>query len=229
MAITKVQSVTGVGATLVLNGVVAGNALFLLESYLRVGGTSAAAATPTDSNGTFSISSADTTIVLGGDFIGAAIWHEQNAAAGTHTVTPATGLTYNCTLVEFSGLATSGLLDVAKSAGTSNFSGTSQVTGTTATTALIVLCLGVGTGNSNVGLTDPVTNYTALQLIQNDASDLATHHSFRVLAATGTQSATENWTDNEAGQTSMACIATFTGGVAAANNLLPWAARLGFI
>src|SRR5258708_39794694 len=121
MVILKVQAVPGAGAKLVLNGVAAGNSLFLIESYLRVGGTSAAAATPTDSNGTFAISSADTTIVLGGDFIGAAIWHEQNAAAGTHTVTPASGLTFNCTLSEFSGLATSGLFDVAKSAGTSNF------------------------------------------------------------------------------------------------------------
>src|SRR5258707_11880063 len=120
MAITKVQSVTGAGATLVLNSVVAGNTLTFEMSYLRVSGTNAAAATPTDSNGTFSVSSADTTFAIGSDHIGAAIWHEGNAASGTHTVTPDAGVTHNCTLTEWSGLSATPL-DVAKSAGTANF------------------------------------------------------------------------------------------------------------
>ena len=59
MAITLVQSVTGNGATLVLNGVAAGNALFLIDSYFRSASSGVGEAVPTDSNGTFLAASAE--------------------------------------------------------------------------------------------------------------------------------------------------------------------------
>jgi hypothetical protein len=150
----------------------------------------------------------------GGD-IGVGIFHEQNAAAGTHTVTPQANTSHNSTLAEFSGLVVSGLFDVAKSAGSLVANHTSQVTGTTATTAqaselvVIALCVGAGSGANPMNIVDPVSGFTTLQLVDNDATSVGTHHSFEVIAATGTQSANESWTATEATITSMGCIATF--------------------
>src|SRR5258708_9129159 len=122
MTIAKVQSVTGAGATLVLNGVASGNMLSVQESYLR-SGSATVAGTRTDSNGTLAVASVDATFSLSGSGTGAATWYEKNAASGTHTVTPDSGVSYNCTLTEWSGLDTGSPFDVAKSAGTSNFAG----------------------------------------------------------------------------------------------------------
>ena len=215
MALTKVQSVTGAGATLVLNGVAANNALTFQESsFDNSSGT--ALATPTDSNGTFTIASADAgTQATGLGFALVGIWYNQAAAAGTHTVTPQARNGYNGTLTEWSGLATSGMLDVAKSAGSGAGGQTSQATGTTSATAqadeLVLICLSVGAtpGAANIGLTDPVSTFTTLQVVNDDAGNIGTMHSWKETAATGTQSATFNWTDNSATETTMGCIATF--------------------
>lgn len=217
MSIVKVQSVTGSGATLVLNGVAAGNAVFIVDSYFRNISTGIGEAIPTDTNGTFLAASADAPFVLNATDVGVGIFYQQNVAAGTHTVTPQANSFHNTTLVEFSGLSISGLFDVAKSAGTAGFAGTSQVTGTTLATAqadelsLIALGLAAATGSANVGLTDPVASYTTLLLAQDDLTTVAAQHAYRVLTATGTQSATFNWTDTESSQFCMGCIATFLG------------------
>jgi len=216
--IRLVQSVTGGGATLVLNGVVAGNTLLLIDSYFRIGSTGVGESLPTDSNGTFVASSADAPFLFNGaSDIGVGIFHQQNVASGTHTVTPQANTSHNTTLAEFSGLAVSGLFDLAKSAGSTVANHTSQVTGTTATTTqaaelvAIALCVGAATGANPMSIVDPVSGFNRLQLVDNDATSVGTHHSFKVIAATGTQSANESWTATESVITSMGCIATFKG------------------
>lgn len=212
---TKVQSVTGNGATLTLNGVAAGNTLFVLDGYFRTVTTGLAEAVPTDTNGTFVAAIAPLPLIEGSSDSGGAIFYQENAASGTHTVTPQANSFHSTTLVEFSGLLTSSSIDVTKNASTANFAGTSQVTGTTSTTAqadelsLIALALTANIGNANVGLTDPVTNYLTLQLVQDDSTTVAVQHAYRILTATGTQSATFNWTDTEINQYASGMIATF--------------------
>lgn len=231
MAISKVQSVTGNGASLTLNGVASGNALTLQLTYLRFTTTGARAATPTDTNGTFTASAGDVNplpAVFGGGDSGIGIWIEENTASGTHVVTPEADNIIHSSLCEFSGLATSSSLDVAKSASTVGGSQTSQVTGTTAATgqaselALICLNAGAAIGVANIGLTDPVTNYTTLQVLNDTNTDIGVMHNFRVLSSTGTQAATYNWTDNEANQVSIANIATFKAAAGAAPDQI-WA------
>ena len=212
-----VQKVTGNGATVVLNGVGAGNALFLLDSWFRTSTTGAAEATPTDSNGTFHISNANAPIFISSAAVeaGVGIFDQQGAASGTHTVTPQANSGHNTTLCEFSGLVTSSMFDTGTSAKSVVNNHTSQATGTTPTTAqsdeLVLICCAIvaHTGSSNVGWTDPVTTFTTRQIVINSATDIATHHSSKNVAAVSTQTATELWIATEGGIGSMACIATF--------------------
>jgi hypothetical protein len=74
---------------------------------------------------------------------------------------------------------------------------------------LIAFGLGAGVGSSNVGLTDPVSGFTSLQVVQDDSSNLGTFHAYKTISSVGTQSATFNWTDTESGQISAAAIATY--------------------
>ena len=222
MAIAKVQTTSGNGTSLVLNGVASANMLTVATSYFRFSGTGAPG-TPTDTNGTFAVASADPP--LSGDFIiGTAIWDEKNCASGTHTIG---GLesTHWSTLTEWSGADTTGPFDVAKSASSNVGAHTSQATGTTNTTSqademvYIAFCAGATPGASPMGLTDPVSGFTTLKVIQDDQNDLGVMHAFKTINATGTQSATFNWTDNSASETTFACIATFkaaSSGVTAA-------------
>lgn len=220
MAIAKVQSVSGNGATLVLNGVAAGNALIYVSAYNRQPGTGVAETTPTDSNGTFAASSNDAAVQvtsISNFDIGASIFHEQNAAAGTHTVTPQANTIHNCSVTEFSGLLSSGMFDVAKSAKSIVGSQTSQVTGTTLTTAqaneleVIGLAILQSTGGNPIGLTDPVAGTTTLKLDQNTTTDIGDQQAFKVLSSVGTVSETFNWTTVDASTGSFGCIATFKG------------------
>ena len=217
MAITKVQQATGNGATVALTSVAAGNLLTLHDSYFRAVSTGASESAPTDTQGTWSVAQAGVPgieVPLGYD-CGSGIFYQANVAAGTHTVTPQTTFAHNATLAEWSGIATSTPFDVGANAKTNNSSFTSQVTGTTATTAqadeLVLISLGLAapTGVADVGFTDPVTGFTTLQKVINDASDVGTFHAYKIVAATGTQSATFNWTDSEANQFAGANIATF--------------------
>ncbi len=213
-----VQSVTGNGPTLQLTGVAPGNSLICIASTFRAPSTGIAAATPTDSNGTFSIASADTpsTFTSGTtDDCGIGIWYQANVAGGTHTVTPEALNGFDATLLEISGLVVPGLFDVAKSAVTNNGSQTSQVTGTTAVTAqaevlvIIGLALAAAGGVANVGLTNPVSGFTILHINQNDSTGIACLHAYKFISAIGAQSATFNWTDSEANQASHGAVAVF--------------------
>jgi hypothetical protein len=214
VAIALVQSITGNGATLTLNGVASGNLLTLQDSYFRGTSTGIAEAVPTDTNGTWSVASAGVPGIFSGKDNGSGIFYQAAVAAGTHTVTPQANSDHNATLCEWSG-AISSPLDVAANASTNAFTGTSQVTGTTAATAqndeisLIVLGLAANIGVTDVGFTDPVSGYTTIQKVSNDLTTVATFHAYKVLTAAGAQSATFNWTDTEADQFCGAAIATF--------------------
>ena len=230
MAVVKVQSISGSGATIVLNGCVAANALVMLDSYFRTTGTGVGEATPTDSNGTFSVASADAPAGFAGgtNDVGVGIFYQQNIASGTHTVTPQANTEIHATLTEYSGLSTTGMFAAGsvKSAKTAETNHTSQVTGTTTTAAAvgdlatITFCIAASPGAANIGLTDPVTNYTTLHIAQDDATSVAREQSFRVLTSGGTQSATFNWTDASASQSSHAAIATFVAVSAVINIIL---------
>lgn len=215
MSIAKVQSVTGNGATLVLNGVVAGNALIYASAYYRITSTGVAEATPTDSNGTFIASSSDSPAVNASQDIGASIFHEENAAAGTHTVTPQANTIHNCSVTEFSGLLTSGILDAANHDTNIAGSQTSQGTGTTQTTVqadeleIIALAILQSMGGNPIGLTDPVAGTTTLKIDQNTVTDLGDQQSFKVLYSIGAKSETFNWTTTDSFTGSYGCIATF--------------------
>lgn len=219
MAVVKAQSTTGNGATVVLNGCVAGNALIYQCSWFRSVGTGVAEATPADSNGTFSISRADTPASFGaGNDVGVSIFHQQNINAGTHTVTPQANPEHHVSLCEFSGLSTTGLF-VAGSANSAKINETaglvSQLTGTTSTAAavgdlaVIDVCVAGNPGSASMGFTDPVAGYTTLQLSNDDASSIGVSHGFQVLASGGTKSATFNWSDSGSSRSAHAAIATF--------------------
>ncbi len=216
MAIVFVQKITGNGATVVLNGVVAGNSLYVTDSYYRATSTGAAETVPTDSNGTFLGANVDGANASAGQDVGVGIFYEKNCAAGTHTVTPQANTAHNTTLSEFSGLDTVTLLDKTAAAGSGSGTGTSQATGTTPVTSvsnelvIIAFCMGdSGVGSTNVGLTDPVANFTSLFVIQDDQADLATNQAYRIISATGAQSATFNWTVSHVSQWWDCDIATF--------------------
>jgi len=219
-----VQSVTGSGSTLTLNGVGARNLLTLQSSIFRntsTGGT--AESTPTDSNGTVEVAIAPTTSVWhsGVDDTGAAIFFVKNANSGTHTLTPENAPSKHRTLAEWAG-ALSSPFDVSASGTTSASAHTSRTTGSTSATAqdanlvLIAHAVGAATGAADIGYTDPVDGFTTLQKVVNDASDLGTFHAWRQISVGGVQSATFNWTSSESDMGSQAVIAVFkmvpTGG-----------------
>lgn len=174
--------------------------------------------TPADSNGTFSIAIAGTPSKFGvaNHDAGTGIWYQQNAAAGTHTITPENlSATQHYTLLEISGAPTSGALDKVVDAKTDNTSHQTQVTGTTAETAqpgeLVVIGVGIGATNgiSNINLVDPPAGFTTLYKMNNSASDLATLHAYKFIIGAGPQSATFDWVDSETEQASHADLATF--------------------
>lgn len=220
MAITKTQQATGAGATIELTGVAAGSMLtFEWSIFQAFAGTQGGP--PTDTNGTFVLAVAPTGFDYGiGNGVACGIWYQANAASGTHTVTPpATADGLNMSLVEWAGVATSTPLDVTASAQTSD-TGTSQATGTTATTAqadeLVMIGLGMAApvGNSDVGFTDPVTGFTTIHKVVDNLTDIGTFHAFKVVSSVGTQAATFNWTHSEANQGRQAVIATFKAAAA---------------
>ena len=229
MAITQVsgQKVTGSGATIVLTGVTAGNTLILQTGYYRTNTTGVAETVPTDSTG-------DTWLVGRADIpqafdsgpahdLGASIFYLPNATAGTHTVTPEANTSHQQCLSEFSGLMTSASLDQSTSNKSNADTHTSLATGTTATTTqadeLVVInhAIGARNGVSNITYTDPVSGFTTLYNQPNDATSVGVLQAYKVLATTGTQTATFNWVSGETFMGSQAVIATFKAAGAAAN------------
>jgi len=237
MAITFVQKVSGAGATLVLNNIVAGNALFMPDGYFRGVTTGLAEAVPTDTNGVFVASKADVPVLVGSiGEVGVGTYHQQNAAAGTHTVTPEGNTAHETALAEFSGMATSGILDQVVGNERRDAVGTNLASGNTpATTQADELAISAfvwgtsGAGTNPIGIVDPIANYTTLHITQDGISGLPVHHSYRILAAIGAQSVTENWTDNEVASEKIS-IATFKAPAAATQiPYQPWLQRGPFM
>lgn len=226
MTIAKVQGVSGNGATHVLNSVVAANCLTFQDSYFRASSTNLAEAIPSDSNGTFTVGRADLPQVLGSQDAGVGGFFEKNCAAGTHTVTPEVNSGHNGTLTEWSGVDTVSPL-ITGNSGKNTGTGLSQATGASASASsgdlslILYSMVASFTGNANVGLTDPVTNYTTLSAIQNDATDVAAMHSFRLLSAGGTETATFNWTYSQLEQFWQAAIFVLKQTASAAESIGP--------
>lgn len=224
--ITNVQSTTSATTSITLNGVAAGNTLVLLVGWYRDTGTDAVFPTPTDSNGTVAVatSPAPADDSLNAHDMGAAIFYVTNANAGTHTFT-LNAVNNHATLVEFSNMAVASF-DVAANARTQgSSSATSQVTGTTASTAqaselVVIACSLAATsgGTSDVGWTDPVSGFTTLQKTINISTDLPVLHAWKEVSATGTQAATFTWTTGNATGFMQAAIATFKATVASGGN-----------
>lgn len=107
--------------------------------------------------------------------------------------------------VEFSGVADSAAVDLSES--TSSATGDAALTtaGTTAQADELVLALaGVSNDDPNVNLTNPTTGYTELGAYQNSNAILGFHASYKIVSATGTQSAT--WTHDNTSQDGWAAI-----------------------
>jgi hypothetical protein len=215
--ITNVQSTTSATTSIALSGVTAGNTLVLIVSWYRDVGTGAAFPTPTDSNGTVAVATAPTPATASAPHdLGVAIFYVTNAASGTHTFTLASLSESHATLVEFNPMALSSF-DVATNAKTdASSSGTSQVTGTTASTAqaseLVVIACTYGNqsgGVSDIGWTDPVSGFTTLQKVSDSATQLPTFHAWKEVSSIGTQAATFNWTTGSSSGYMQAAIATF--------------------
>lgn len=217
MAIAFVQKVTGTGS-LVITSVAAGNTLIVCHSALRNPQTQAVIATPTDSAGTLTggIGGVPAKFVGGSYEIGVGVFFEANAASGSHTITPEACANNQVSVSEYSGMVTASLLDVSATAKFSDGTETSQVTGTTSTTAqnaeliIIAFALGHNVGVTNIGLTNPVSGFTTLHIANDSGADIGAMHAYKIVSVTGTQSATFNWTDSELGS-EHAAIAAFKG------------------
>jgi hypothetical protein len=223
MPATKVQQATSTGAAPALSGVVQGNFVYLFSHAFRSASVTAETAA-TDSNGT--VTTQDRLAVASGpDGILAAAYYVPNANSGTHTFTCQNfgAGAQERAVFEFSGVEKSANpLDVKTSNSTTVAGATSVTTGTTGATGqadeliLVGATLGGSPGVLNVGWTDPIAGFTALAKFSNDSTDIAGLTNFKNVAATGTQTATFNWTDNTASpQGAIALIGAFrnaTGG-----------------
>jgi hypothetical protein len=231
MAISIVQSTTGNGATIALNGVTAGNTLIFLETLFRgSSGTSAAIAVPTDTQGTWSTAIAPTLVGIDAsiNWCGVGIFYQENVAAGTHTLTPASATGNGSkwmSLLEVSGLTTSSV-DKTNSGSTANTSHTSRTTQSTGVLtqadeiSFIAHAMGASIGVSDCGYTDPVTGYTTVKKVVNSLSDIATFHAYKIVSATTALNETFNWTASETNMGSQAAIATFMAAAGGANVLM---------
>lgn len=137
--------------------------------------------------------------------------------SGTFTVTVSPAFTSNnyitFVLLEISGLQTTSVLDQTATANIAS-PATSTTVGPTGTTAqadeLVVAVLSTETGDTNLNLTVP-SGYTEIATEQNGNS-LAGHQSaYKIVTATGTQSAT--WTHDGTANTG-SLIATFKAAAA---------------
>jgi hypothetical protein len=214
-AASVVQSTTCSSGTCVLNGVTAGNTLILVQSFYRNTTTGAALATPTDSAGTFSASLTPTPgLFLSAHDTGLGVFHELNAASGTPIVTPNNTTAWYASLLEVSGLVSASVVNVTASDTSTQTQHNSQVTGTTSATAqpkemvIIAFASASSPGVSNLALTDPVSGFTAIQKVNDKASEIGAMHSYKFTTTTGTQSAQFDFTDRSSNHRSQGGIAT---------------------
>lgn len=220
LAWTKVQSVAGNTTTstmsVALTGVAMGNLLVIeVSAYAN---TSTAPA-PTDSNGTVSTAVAATGEPLGaGDYSITGIFYVQNAASGAHTFSWSgltSGYDYKATATEYSGAATTSVLDVtANNKGTGSAlatltSGTTTALSTASDLAVVSISIAAQVGSSNIAITDPPTGYTSLGSGSNTSTDIGWEQAYQFLSSSAAQSTTWNWTPDASTQYAAAAIATF--------------------
>jgi len=171
---------------------------------LYTGADNGTIAPPTDSAGSFTIPTNARQDAAGSDHIWAAICHQQNAAGGNHTITPATiavggGGELECWIYEVTGMpATANVRDV----GFVNVIGTAQSwtvqSGTTPQVGDISFVITVyeNTANfANAGLQNPPTGWTALDVNQDATNFIPTQLSYKIVSSAGTQSASYSTTD----------------------------------
>lgn len=227
MAITRVQGATANGGVIFLTGCAAANFLSLQSSWFDNASPNTEN-TPTDSNGTYSVGLAPTAADFGGLAIGTGNFFMANIAAGSHSTTPQTKTDPRRTLTEWAGVSTVTPKDVTAVSSVANTNHTAQATSSTSATAvspslaLAQMALTASPGATTVGFTNPVTNYSTLQISSDDATSIGMMHIDQILAATGVQSATFNWTDASASQSSQASIVVYkgaSGGAAATNRI----------
>lgn len=211
-----VQTVTGGAAStsaasfpLTISGVAAGNVLTAQMTCSVVGGTSQKFAIPTDTNGTWASG------VLPSEFIPVGTAHLNNAAAGTHTVTFAlqsgSMSSYHFTLCEWSGFASNVMVvDVSNTGSASTAQALSLGSVSPSSSNEIVLAaIGVGAspGVTNVSITDPPTGFTSLQVGNNDQTDIAFEHSYKISSGTASLTPSWSWTDSSTTASAAAIVA----------------------
>lgn len=162
-----------------------------------------------------------------------AIFYRENAPSGSHspaiTIAGTSVRSARAAIMEFSGLLTSSSLDVTASgsAGSGVTSGNTGTTGTTAQAdALAIAVMGIdpfpnSTGNN---ISNPPSTYTNVLIVQDDQTNpfIACNVAYKVLSATGTQSASWTW-DTASGY--VAGIAVFKASAGGGGGNAPRAAH----
>jgi hypothetical protein len=196
--------------SLSVTGVTAGSTLVLvLWDY--VGGGGANYGTPADSNGTMV---AQSTLVANTNVMSQLkIWTQQNAAAGTHTITLANPSGFadgECFFAEFkntdgtpSGIFGNAQLDSWNN--TFQTSGAVQIaTAPVAGDALIYVCMmeESTTGDATLNFTDPPSGFTSLGVVQDSTLRIGGEWCWKVAPDTTRPTVTWTW-DNNPGQTNL--------------------------
>lgn len=201
--------------TIALTGVTAGNFLVLAYSVWKSGGPGNG--TPTDSLGNTWNTTTPSPNNSGGR---AYVSYAMNVLGGDTTVTLDTDASgaeyYNISFSEWSGIKTTGALDVESSdSGTS----VSPVSGTTGVPAqddslVIVSVMATQTGVSDMGFDLPA-GFTNLYLRQNSVSEIAHSSDYKIITAAAAQSA--SWGTITGAYPWSGKIAVFAGQVAASH------------
>jgi hypothetical protein len=195
-----------------LGSVVAGNLVVAVVSVGQNGANPGNIAAPSgwsdaiSPNGTNAIDDYDSV---------SAIFYKENSAGGTETcsITVPSGSYGSAIIMEFSGVATSGALDVTDSKANTAM-GTSVDTGAGVTNtladsvAVVVMSAGSGSSITNSLSTPPSSGYTSVAYEASDFIYTAFSAGYKILSATGSQSASWTWTGNGA---ATACLAVFKG------------------
>jgi hypothetical protein len=147
----------------------------------------------------------------------ALLWAAQNVnSSGTYTITfgGAASNNYGCLAgIAFSGVATSGALDVSDADNSSTAGHTSLTTGPTGTLAVadsLVLTTFMGIDSIvYTGLT--ISGYTAVALETDGTTVMPGGIAYKIVSSTAAQSATWSWTTNNSTNTDAAVIAVYKG------------------
>lgn len=193
-------------ASRTITGVTAGNLLTATVACASVANTSPVPALPTPTGWTAAIAPTGSTGIDAYRGI-CAIYYKENAASGSHTIDFSGGAALptdsyaEITIEEWSGIVTAGALDVVSNSAlaTPQTAGTSGTTAATAVATSVHIAVGVPGGGSQSALSSPATTgYTAIDTSASNAVNTAYDASYKILSATGAQTASWTWTGNGA-------------------------------